>query len=170
MSLDRPNRLATVVVGSIVATVSTIPLAVLPPQARAIGWVVTATVIVACLLAWAFSPTAVTLERGGLHVRRRGWRPLTISFGDIARVERGPDLCRTVALRLFGVGGFFGTYGLLWMRDIGRVRGYLTRADGSLLIRRHGALPVLVTPDDPGALLAALHRHGIAAGDRGAPG
>jgi hypothetical protein len=108
------------------------------------------------------------IDRGALRVRRRAWRDLVVPLGDIASVEAGPDLRRTVALRLFGVGGFFGTYGLLWIRGLGRLRGYMTRIDGSLLIRRHGALPVLVTPDDPAALLRALRARGVAAGGQDA--
>ena len=66
-------------------------------------------------------------------------------------------------VRLFGIGGFFGTFGLMWSRPLGRFRAYATRSTPSLLLRRHRALPLLVTPDDREALLAALRQAGVAA-------
>jgi hypothetical protein len=61
-------------------------------------------------------------------------------------------------VRLFGVGGFFGSYGLFWARGLGRFRAYATQSAPGVLVRRSGALPLIVTPDDADGFRAAL-RH-----------
>jgi hypothetical protein len=40
---------------------------------------------------------------------------------------------------------------------------HATQNAPSLLVRRRGALPLLVTPEDPQALMAALRQVGVAA-------
>jgi hypothetical protein len=122
-----------------------------------VPWLTLALLFAVGVPAWALSPTAVELDGGVLRVRRRRWRAFDIPVADVTRVEPGPDVRLSTALRLFGVGGFFGTYGLLWVRGIGKLRGYVTRGVPGVLIHRASALPVLVTPDDP-ALVAALRR------------
>jgi len=51
----------------------------------------------------------------------------------------------------------------MWSRPVGRFWAYATRSAPSLLLRRRGSLPILVTPDDPQAVVAALHQTGVPA-------
>jgi len=98
-----------------------------------------------------------------LRIERRGWRALEIPLGEIAALETEPAVRVLSTIRLFGVGGFFGRFGLTWSRTLVRFRAYATQNAPSLLVRRRGALPLLVMPDDPQALMAALRQVGVAA-------
>ena len=161
MSLDAAHRRITTVVIGLCAAVLGIQVAVCRPP---VAWI---PLLTAALLApimgscWAVAPTALSIDGRMLRIERRGWRPLDIPLDDIARTDGVPSLRPFGAVRLFGVGGFFGTFGLMWSRSIGRFRAYVTRSAPSLLRRRRSALPVLVTPDDRDAVVAALRAAGV---------
>jgi hypothetical protein len=48
-----------------------------------------------------------------------------------------------------GVGGLFGTFGLLWTSRKGWTSVYITRADGFVLLVTRAGRPLLITPADP---------------------
>ena len=117
------------------------------PLVIGIGLVLTA--------AWAMSPCAIAVADGELYVLRRGWTPLHVPLASVERAERYDR--SGVALRLFGVGGFFGSYGLYSASAIGRYRLYATRRGPGVLVRRKGgALPLVLTPDDVAGMIAAI--------------
>jgi hypothetical protein len=163
MSLDAGNRRLTTVVIGLCAAVLGIQIAVCRPPFAWIPLLTGALLVPIMASCWALAPTALTIDGRTLRIERRGWRPLEIPLDDIARTDGVPSLRPLGAVRLFGVGGFFGSFGLMWSRSIGRFRAYATRSAPSLLLRRRGALPVLVTPDDPEAVVAALRAAGVPA-------
>ena len=59
-----------------------------------------------------------------------------------------------VALRV-GVGGLFGTFGLLWTTRRGWMGVYITSTDGFVLIEPRSGRSLLVTPEDPEAFVRA---------------
>lgn len=61
-------------------------------------------------------------------------------------------------IRLFGVGGLFGSFGRFRSEYLGNMDLYVTRADGMVLLRLKNRRPLILTPQDPEAFLAAL-RH-----------
>src|SRR5262252_1734847 len=162
MSLDRMNRALTVLVSAAMATVLGIQLALCTGPVAWVPWLTLAILTIVMLPAFALAPTAVEIDGRALRVCRRLWRPLRVALTDIERAETGPDVRLSTTLRLFGVGGFFGTYGLLWVRGLGRIRGYVTRCDKTLVVRRASGIPVLVTPDEPAAVLETLRLRGVA--------
>ena len=162
MTLDRSNRLLTLVVVGILALVVAVQLVVCRGPAAWIPWLSGALMLATLGPAWALSPRAVAVQGGELRVERRMWRPFAVPMFEIERVEPAPDVTLASAVRLFGVGGFFGIYGLLWIRGVGRVRAFLTRRGPGILVRRRGLLPVLLTPDDAAGASEALRRHGAA--------
>jgi hypothetical protein len=97
------------------------------------------------------------------RIERRAWRPISIPLRNIAALESTAGMGAFNTLRPFGVGGFFGTFGLMWSRPVGRFWAYATRTAPSILLRVDGSLPVLVTPDDPQAVVAALRQAGVCA-------
>ena len=107
---------------------------------------------------WAMSPVALVVDGGELRVERRAWRPLRVP---LARVASASPLERLGAgtLRLFGVGGFFGSYGLHSNGDLGRFRLYATRSGQAVIVRRTGGqLPIVLTPDDVAGAIGAIDR------------
>lgn len=56
-----------------------------------------------------------------------------------------------------GVGGLWGGFGWLWTSK-GWVEFYISRADRFVLIRRQGHIPLLISPEDPEAMVAAIQQ------------
>ena len=101
----------------------------------------------------ALAPAALTIERDALCLLRRyGWTT-RIPLTTIAAVESAPPRGFPVIL---WHGALVGAATLFWDSAIGCMWSYATRTDTAVLIRRRGGFPILVTPDDPGALVAAL--------------
>jgi hypothetical protein len=165
MTLDPSNRRLTLLVLGLMAAVIGVQAAACRGAVAWIPWLTGGVLLPTLGSAWALAPVAVEVDGGELRVVRRMWRPFSVALTEIERVEVAPAVTLTSAVRVFGVGGFFGVYGLLWVRGVGRVRAFLTRRGAGLRVRRRGALPLLLSPDDPDATAAALHLHGVAAAD-----
>jgi len=131
MSLDRTYRTLTAVVIALLAVVfATTYVAVGTIVVPVLGFVAVTMVI-----AWAMAPRQLVVEGDELRVERRAWRALRVPLSAIesaAPIEQFPG--RT--LRIGGVGGFFGSYGLFTNTKLGRFRLYATRRGKALLLRR----------------------------------
>ena len=55
-----------------------------------------------------------------------------------------------------GAGGLWGGFGWLWTSKDGWVEFYISRMTDLVLVERRDGRPLLVTPDDPDAFIAAL--------------
>ncbi len=55
-----------------------------------------------------------------------------------------------------GAGGLWGGFGLLWTQHQGWVEFYVSRCDDFLLIERQNQKPLLISPERPEEMLAAL--------------
>ncbi|HEY5242252.1 MAG TPA: PH domain-containing protein [Polyangiaceae bacterium] len=154
MTLDRGQRAMTGVVAVIIA----VALGATVLAGAHIGVSVVAVLGVVLALAWAMSPRAIVVDGGELRVERRAWPPLRIPLASVASAAPLERLSRGT-LRLFGVGGFFGSYGLFSNGDLGRFRLYATRAGQAMIVRRTGdALPLVLTPDDVAGAIGAIDR------------
>lgn len=163
MSLDAGNRLVTLTVVVVCVVVLAVQVVLCRPP---LAWIplLTAALLVPIMgSCWALAPTALAIEGDALRIERRAWRPIRIPLRDIAALESAAGMRMFRTVRLFGVGGFFGTFGLMWSRPVGRFWAYATRTAPSLLLRVRGSLPVLLTPDDPQAVVAALRQAGVSA-------
>ncbi len=56
-----------------------------------------------------------------------------------------------------GVGGLWGGFGWLWTSK-GWVEFYISRTNRFVLIRRQGHVPLLISPDDPEAMVAEIQQ------------
>jgi hypothetical protein len=155
MTLDRANRTLTAVVAGIVVAV----VVVLATRA-----VVTIAVfacvpgLLALAVAWAMSPREVLVDGDELRVARRAWPPVRVPLAAITEVLTVPGV-GAWAIRLFGVGGFFGSYGLFSSVALGRFRLYATRRGPAVMIRRKDdKLPIVITPDDVPGTIEAIKR------------
>lgn len=116
---------------------------------------------VVVLLSYAFAPRGYVIAEGFLRVRRLAGDvriPLDAVRG--ARRAAGDDL--RGAIRLWASGGLFGYYGLFRTAALGRSWWYAThRARAVVVETREG--PMVFSPDDVDAFLAALRPYGSAA-------
>jgi hypothetical protein len=130
-----------------------------PPAMRAGAELAAALMVGTCAFTWlAFRPTRFIVDEAGLRIE---WpiRMRTIPRAAIsgARLVKAGDFRRAHKLRVrIGVGGLWGTFGLL--------RGpretfstWVSRSDRWVLVRlTGGARPLLLTPAHPERFVAAI--------------
>jgi PH (Pleckstrin Homology) domain-containing protein len=151
MTLDGRQRARTALAGALVGFVFVSVLA----TRVGIGALGVCFVAIVLALSWAMAPCAVVVDSAELRILRRAWTPLRLPLPTVASALPIDSLDRGT-LRLFGVGGFFGSYGLFRNATIGRFRLYATRGGPAVLVRlKGGGLPIVLTPDDvPGTIEA----------------
>jgi uncharacterized membrane protein YfcA len=153
LSLDLANRVMTAGVAALVA--AAFVLAEWRPSGA--GRVALAVVVGALALSFMMAPRALVVEKGELRIERRLWAPLRVPLADIERAALLGSLGGGV-LRLFGVGGFFGSYGLFRSTKLGRFRMYATHGGQAVLVtRKGGLLPLVITPDDVAGAIDAIN-------------
>jgi hypothetical protein len=153
---DRPLLLSTVALLAVIlftaiAGTSTAVQAGMRGVALAVAVAAGGTAI----LAWALAPRAFEIGDGALRILRTGWLRTSIPLRDIRSAgELEPDALRG-SLRLLGIGGLFGTYGLFRSPVLGPFRLDATRSSGLVVVRTARRAHVL-TPDRPGEFVEAL--------------
>jgi hypothetical protein len=154
MTLSQGQKILTAVVTAFVV------LAIGGAVARdsRVGVATLTFVFLALGISWAMSPREIVVESGELRIERRAWMPLRVSLASI--VSASPlDRLGAGTIRVFGVGGFFGSYGLFHNEALGRFRLYATRSGQAVLVKRTGSdLPLVLTPDDVAGTIGALDR------------
>jgi hypothetical protein len=154
MTLDRKHRTLTAIVFGLVA----VSLAVVVVTGAHVGLAVFSVLGVILGLSWAMSPRGLVVDGGELRIERRAWPPLRVPLASVASASP-LDRVGEGTLRVFGVGGFFGSYGLFSNGNLGRFRLYATRVGQLVLVRRTGEqLPIVLTPDDVAGTIEALDR------------
>ncbi len=109
----------------------------------------------AAVVAWALAPRAFEIGDGALRIVRNGWRRTAIPLADVRSAgEIGPEALQG-AVRLVGVAGLFGSYGIFRSPALGPLRLDATRSTGLVLVRTARVAHVL-TPDRPGEFVEAL--------------
>jgi hypothetical protein len=120
---------------------------------RGVAFAVAAFAGGAAIGAWGLAPRAI--GGGALRIVRNGWIRTTIRLVDVRSAgEVGPEVLQG-ALRLVGVGGLFGSYGLFRSPALGPLRLDATRSTGLVLVRTARTAHVL-TPDRPEEFVEAL--------------
>jgi len=153
MTLDRAHRVLTVIALALVAVTFAIMLTAIGP----IMLPVLGFVVIALAVSWAMAPRALAVEGDELRVERRAWPALRVPLSVVTTAE--PVALSGRTLRIAGVGGFFGSYGLFTNGQLGRFRLYATRRQDAMIVRRTKGLPIVLTPDDiPGAVRVLSER------------
>jgi len=122
-------------------------------ESAAVPFVFFAVAVALIAVAALFAIRGYRLDAAGLHVERLLWAdriPL-----DALRGAWADHQAMAKSLRLFGNSGFFCIAGLFSNRKLGRYRAFATDAQRSVVLDL-ATRNVVVTPDDPGAFLAAL--------------
>jgi hypothetical protein len=156
MTLDRAQRAWTI--GALVFITGALALTLTGRQPA--GLAAFAFTAGALLVAWAMSPRGVEVDTAELRVVRRAWPALRVPLSSVASASPVDRLGRGV-LRLFGAGGFFGSYGLFRSDALGRFRLYATHSGQAVLVRRTGRLPIVLTPDDVAGTIRAIDRRPV---------
>jgi hypothetical protein len=155
MTLDRMHRTLTLIVGTAcaLAVVATMSARARTGIAGFAG--IGVILVLVLLLAWAMSPRELIVDASELRVVRRAWAPVRVPLSAV--LDATPlDRFGGGAIRLFGVGGFFGSYGLFTSAGLGRFHLYSTRRGQAMIVRRHDGLPIVLTPDDVAGTIGAI--------------
>lgn len=112
------------------------------------------------LFTWLYSPQGYSVRDGELVIHRP-WKPVTIPLTEIRSVQllSPEDVSPFSGLRMFGVGGLFGYYGVFFLPRLGGyVRFYLRNKENPILLNTTGGR-LLLSPDSP-RLVGALNGAG----------
>jgi len=82
-----------------------------------------------------------------------GRRPLPLA--GLVKASGNVDLLRGT-LRVFGNGGLFSNYRLVWNRQVGFYRAYATDLSRAVFLKYRDRRPVLVTPHDTQRFLVRI--------------
>jgi len=107
------------------------------------------------LFTWLYSPQGYSVRDGALVIHRP-WKPVTIPLAEIRSVQllSPEDVSPFSGLRMFGVGGLFGYYGVFFLPRLGGyVRFYLRNKENPILLDTTGGR-LLLSPDSGGLILA----------------
>jgi len=151
LSLDRYNLVSTAILSAILAGAVVVTWMTGVLVAALFG----GALVAASAVVFAMSPRALVGARDEVRIERRLWLPLRIARVEISQASTLKSLGRGI-VRVGGVGGFFGSFGLFRSADLGTFRLYATRAGHALRIERGEAMPIVVTPDDVQGALAAI--------------
>jgi len=104
-------------------------------------------------VAFVFSVRGYSVGRGELIIHRPGWST-HVDLSLLVDAEIDPEGL-SPSLRIGGIGGLFASVGFFWSPSRGRYRAYATDARRAVMLDLGGER-ILVTPDDPAELAAAV--------------
>jgi hypothetical protein len=108
------------------------------------------------VLAVFFAPLKYTITNSEIITNRLGPNVVVPikSIHDINRIPRkelGP-----IPLRVFGVGGFCGSYGYFWSLRLGLFKAYITNTQTLIFIKYGDNKKILLSPERPEEFLRAI--------------
>ena len=112
--------------------------------------------ILIVVITYGFSPKAYAVDDRQLIIYRPFHRKFysTTDMKSLSVVDK-KDLSRSI--RVFGVGGLFGYFGLFRNSRYGTMIWYATRRDQFVVIERSNGRTIVLTPDDPNSLVSELN-------------
>jgi len=94
-----------------------------------------------------FSVRGYSIMKGKLYVHRLGWSN-SFALSDLVNLQIDPHLMNG-SIRVFGIGGLFGTIGLFKNSIIGLYRAYVTDSGNAVMLQFKGQKSIVISPDDP---------------------
>jgi Bacterial PH domain len=148
MTLDSLHRAVTgVVVAMLIGAAALVSFSPAPAKGAVLVILVCVTV-----LSFAFAPCGLEVAETEIRVLRRLAPPVQLPLSTISGVV--PAAGR--GMRVFGSGGFFGSYGLYWQKGLGVYQRYSTRLEPAMMLTRTAGRPIVVTPDEAAAFRNAV--------------
>ena len=113
--------------------------------------------ILILVITYGFSPKAYALEDRQLIIYRPFHRKFysTTDMKTVSIVGK-KDMPRSI--RVFGVGGLFGYFGLFRNSRYGTMIWYATRRDQFVVIERSNGRTIVLTPDDPNSFVQEINQ------------
>jgi hypothetical protein len=100
--------------------------------------------VVVGIISLVLNPTQYTV-RDGLLLIERPIGAIEIRLSDIIAAK---EITRLPYIRVFGIGGLFGYYGLYWSKETGTVRMYGRNRRHPILLDLRSARRTVLMPDD----------------------
>jgi len=105
------------------------------------------TLLLAIAISYLFKPSNYVVTSYSFIINRP-LGEIEIPLNNIESAEKVEDKDMRFSLRLFGVGGLFGFYGIFSNKKFGRMRWYASRRNRFVLIKTTGNKKIVITPDD----------------------
>jgi len=105
------------------------------------------------LICYLFSVSGYSLQDDHLVVHRIGWAT-RFPLADVTEITVNPHATMG-SIRIFGIGGLFGYIGRFHNSVVGDYKAYMTQPNLALVVGL-GASTIVVTPDDPAEMKAAI--------------
>jgi hypothetical protein len=102
-----------------------------------------------------FRPTAFVLSQDSVIVQRP-FGPVSLPFETISAVKRPPDNPIGMVIRLLGVSGIFGEFGIYWNRNWGIFRLFVSNHQNRVELLMTNGSRVQLSPDQPNRFVADL--------------
>lgn len=155
-SLDRFTKLTTVLACCIVMVVVLVQFMLYKSgAAQQMPMPLTILMVLGFVSFWLFAPQGYEVTGEDLVIVRMA-RNKVIARTQVQRVERVEENNMRGTMRLFGAGGFFGYFGTFTNTRYGRMTYYATRRSNYVLVTLVSGRKLILTPDDPDALVAAF--------------
>ena len=113
--------------------------------------------IIMLLLTFGFSPRAYSVQDGQLVI----YRPFRNKFYGIEGIQTVSIVSKEElkwSMRVFGVGGLFGYFGLFRNSHYGTMIWYASRRDQFVVIERSNGRAIVLTPDDPSSFVSEFNQ------------
>ena len=111
------------------------------------------SLIIILILTYGFSPKGYAIEDRQLVI----YRPFQNKYYSTENILKVSMIDRKElknSLRIFGVGGLFGYFGLFRNSRYGTMIWYATRRDQFVVIERSNGKVIVLTPDDPNSFVS----------------
>lgn len=103
-----------------------------------------------CLIlgaAFLFAPKYYIIGEGKISIKRYLGKT-SINISDVADIRAIDGSQLKYAIRTFGVGGFFGYYGLYWSKSLGSFKAYITDRNNCVLLQTRQGKRFVLSPDN----------------------
>jgi len=154
-SLDKTAIIITAAITVLFAVIIGGQYSVIKNAGKAVPILTTLACLAIYLISYAFRPLGYAVTDKELVVRR----PLSnvrLKRTEIRSAQRVDRDTTGGSIRTFGVGGLFGYYGHFANFALGRMTWYATRRDKAVLVTTKTNKKIVLTPDEPDSLVAAL--------------
>ena len=161
-SMDSLTKVLTIVVSVILILSGFVPIFTSEFQFSNVStpasfYVMPFAFIIMLLLTYGFSPKGYSVQDGQLVI----YRPFHNKFYETAGIQTVSIVAKEElkwSMRVFGVGGFFGYFGLFRNSRYGTMIWYASRRDQYVVIERSNERALVLTPDDPNSFVSEFNQ------------
>ena len=154
-SLDKFNKISTIIVSAILLAVLIPSFFIKPEQGQDIVKSLAILPIIAFVIVYLLRPKNYSVSADKLLIHRM-INNVEIDRNNIQSVQEIDESQVKNSLRTFGVGGFFGNFGKFWNSTLGNMTWYVTRKNNFVLIETKDQKKIILTPDKPEEFVASL--------------